>query len=208
MTFEDFKSAVMDSAPISDGLDFTLAILWLHPEHLPVAVVLMNNTDSVVRIPQWYQNRYGRMVPVIAIANGVLGSNPNMTDLILPPSIDKIPAKMFKNCYKLKRITFPKRIKCVPEKAFEDCTALEDIYYEGSEQDWDSIDIVHKKDVAVVDHSRLGLHCKVTTTRYPISGNEPLLKARIHFDCDLGGGDVGEFGVYCKGKPLPLLRRV
>ena len=208
MTFEEFKNSIMDTTPISDGLKFNLAVFWLHPSILPVGVVGMDNRDSVVRIPQWHKNEYGNIVSVIAIANEVLGNNPNMTDLILPPSINRFTSNTFKNCHKLKRLTFPKAVKCVPEKAFADCTELEDVYYEGSKEEWDKIDIVYKKDEYIVDKSKLGLYCNVTTIRRPLPGNEPLFKARIHFDCDLGSCTAGEFGVYLKGKPLPLLRMI
>ena len=208
MTFDEFKQTVLDVTPITDGLKFNLAIFWLHPERLPVGVTEMHCTDAVVRIPQWYQNRYGRIVHVIAVAKNVLGTNPNMTDLILPPTIDRLGANMLQDCSKLKRLTFPKKITTVPAKAFEDCVSLEDVYSEGSREDWEKIDIVTKKDEYIVDDSKLGLYCKVETIRHPIPGNEALFKARIHFDCDLGDGTAEELRLYVGGKELPLLRTV
>ncbi len=208
MTFEDYKNAVLDNAPISDGLEYDIAVLWLHRQYLPVGVKKMNNHDEVVRIPHWYKNEYGTIVPVIAVGKNVLGSNPNMTDLILPSSIDRLTPFTLSNCAKLKRLTFPKAITTVPEKAFIDCAALEDIYYEGSSEEWENIDIVRYKDQSVVDYSKLGLFCKVATTRYPLPGNEAIFRARIHFDCAFDDGNRAIYGVYCGNRPLPLIRTI
>ncbi|MDE6060367.1 MAG: leucine-rich repeat domain-containing protein [Clostridia bacterium] len=192
MLFEEYKQKVIDVTPISDGLKFKIAIAWLHREHLPVGVVGINDTDTVIRVPRRHHNSYGYDVSVIAIANGVLGTAQNLTDLILPPSIDRFTPYTFKNCRKLKRLTIPKNIRSIPEKAFEDCVSLEDIYYEGTAEDWSKINIVWDKYVSIIDDSKLGLHCKVTNVRYPVFGNEPLFRARIHFGCDLSEGDCGK----------------
>ena len=205
MTFEEFKSTVLDSATISDGLKFAKPAWWRGRFLFPVCIIGMDNADSIVKIPQWYKLESGAITRVNSIIDNVLGSNANMTDLILPPSIERFTPQMLTACNKLKRMTFPKSVTCVPEKTFRDCIALEDVYYEGSREEWDRIDIVHRKDVAIVDHSRLGLLCNVDNVRYPIYGNEPLFNARIHFDCDLGcSGSIGELGVYLNCKPLSL----
>lgn len=207
MTYEEFKTGVMDVTPVTDGLEFKIAVLWLHPSTLPVGVVAVHSAECAVRIPQWHKNYADRVVPVIAVGNDVLGTNPNMTDLILPPSIDRLTRHTLNSCRNLKRMTFPKKITRIPEGAFKDCAALEDIYYEGSKDDWEKINVVWKKDEYTVDNSKLGLYCPVTATRYPVPGNEAVFRARIHFDCDLGK-DESCFGVFLKGKPLPLKRTV
>lgn len=179
MVFEEFKKTILEMNPVSSELEYELAIFWLHREHLPVGIVGTNFSDAVIHIPQWYKNAYGRKVPVIVVASDVLGKNQNLTDLILPPSIERFPQNMFRNCRKLKRFTFPRRVKHVRQNTFCDCIALEDVYYEGTQEEWKRVEIVRERREA--DKSKLGLYC--TVKNFPIPGNESLLNAKIHFNC-------------------------
>ena len=67
---------------------------------------------------------------------------------------------MFGGCKSLPSIYIPKSIKSIETEAFSCCDSLTDVYYEGSEEDWEKI---------VVE-----------------SGNDCLTGATIHFNCDDG----------------------
>lgn len=185
MLFDEYKQKVIDVTPISEGLEFCTKRQWLGTHYSRVQVTGINSTDSVVKLPDRRLNCYGNIVPVATVAAGVLRGDPNMTDLILPSVFMYISDGMLTGCTKLKRMTFPKNITHIPENAFSDCTSLEDVYYEGSRQEWDKIDVDFYIDKYNIDWKTDGLHCKVTTIRYPELGNAPLYHARIHFDCDL-----------------------
>ena len=185
MLFDEYKKNVIDVTPISEGLEFCTKRQWPGTHYLRVQVIGINNTDSVVRLPDRRLNCYGNIVPVTTVATGVLRGDPNMTDLILPSTFMFISDGMLTGCSKLKRMTFPKNITRIPKNAFIDCTSLEDVYYEGLRKEWDKIDVDFYIDKYNIDWKTDGLHCKVTTIRYPELGNAPLYHARIHFDCDL-----------------------
>lgn len=190
MLFDEYKQKVIDVTPISDGLEFCTKRQWPGMHYSRVQVNGINSTDSVVKLPDRRLNCYGNIVPVATVAAGVLRGDPNLTDLILPPTFMFISDGMLTGCSKLKRMTFPKNITRIPKNAFTDCTMLEDIYYEGSRKEWDKIDVDFYTDKYNVDWKADGLHCMVTTIRYPELGNAPLYHARIHFDCDLGTASV------------------
>ena len=186
MLFDEYKQKVIDVTSVSEGLEFDTRVQWPGTRYSRVQVKSICSADSVVRLPERRLNRYGQIVNVATVTANVLCANPNMTDLILPPKFSFISDGMLAGCGKLKRMTFPKSISHIRKNTFMDCTALEDIYYEGTQKEWDKIDVDFYIDKHNIDWSG-GLHCKVTTVRYPELGNEPLRHARIHFDCDLVG---------------------
>lgn len=206
MLFDEYKQKVIDVMPISDGLEFYTRSQWPGMRYSRVQVNSISSTDSVVKLPDRRLNCYGNIVPVMTVVSGVLCANPNMTDLILPSIFMFISDGMLTGCSKLKRMTFPKNITRIPKNTFTDCTSLEDIYYEGTREEWDKIDVDFYIDKHNIDWKTDGLHCKVTTIRYPELGNEPLRHARIHFNCDLGDCAAEKFGVYCGKKQLPTVK--
>lgn len=184
MLFDEYKQKVIDVTPISE-IELSTRGHWPFPQYSRLQVKSIIDKSSVVKLPDERLNKYGNLVPVATVVPGVLCFNPDLTDLILSPAFSFISDGMLAGCGNLKRMTFPKRITHIPQKAFADCTALEDIYYEGTREEWDKIDVDFYIDKHNIDWKTDGLHCKVTTVRYPELGNEPLRHARIHFDCDL-----------------------
>ena len=100
---------------------------------------------------------------VSSITGGLFGGCTSIDDITLPKAIEKIPENMFYNCSSLKSITLPEKISSIGEYAFYNCTSLSTIvlpssvknigkasfdksgldrvYYEGTEVDWNSINI-------------------------------------------------------------------
>lgn len=76
--------------------------------------------------------------------------------ITLPNGLSEIDRSIFQNCTSLEKVTFGKNIKVIVQNAFENCNSLTDVYFNGTEEQWNSI----------------------TVEAYY---NEPLLKANIHF---------------------------
>lgn len=183
MDFNEYREKVLDPTPSTPGMVYRLAIIWLHPERLPQALVSLNGVqDKVIKVPDFNNNGNNRYVPIIGFSSDVFSGNENITDIILPRYIERIPKGAFDGCKNLIRITIPKKIRYIPEGAFRNCDNLEDVYYEGSEDDWQNIDIVYKMKRAK-NPNQLGLYVEIE--EYIIPGNEALLNAHIHFNCNL-----------------------
>lgn len=74
------------------------------------------------------------------------GSAPNEGNIIIPSKIYDIPvtsigALAFKNFNFITSVTIPNSIVYIQASAFEDCIRLTDVYYYGTEKDWEYIDI-------------------------------------------------------------------
>ena len=62
----------------------------------------------------------------------------NLEEVILE-NITIISAYMFRECENLRQVYIPKSIKIIEENAFYGCNNIETVYYEGTEEEWDSI---------------------------------------------------------------------
>ncbi len=95
-----------------------------------------------------------------------------LTSVSIPDSITSIGESVFSACTELTSVIVPSSVKSIGYQAFFGCSSLLDVYYSGSEEQWNNI--------------ALGYN------------NEPLLSANIHFnykpvnhDIDYGGLDRG-----------------
>ena len=66
---------------------------------------------------------------------------------------------MFGGCTSLKTIYIPKTVTNILDYSFTRCTALTDVYYEGTEEEWGQITIGNEE-----------------------NANDSILNATIHFD--------------------------
>ena len=89
-------------------------------------------------------------------------------EMVIPETFDGYPVNAigdgaFKNCFKVTSVTIPVGVTSIGNKAFMDCTNLTDVYYGGTGEVWESVNIG--------------------------KNNEPLLNATIHF---ISSGDANE----------------
>ena len=111
MNYNEYCESVKH-VEISDSLVFKQAIMWLHPEILPIGLVSIGDDDlSIVKVPEETMNRFGRTVPVIAISPFAFAGKVKITDIILSPRIERLPAGAFAGCAGLRNIVIPKTIK-------------------------------------------------------------------------------------------------
>ncbi len=197
MDFREYTTLMRDIHP-SEKLQYKRAILGLHPERLPLRLVSLGGEMSpVIKVPGTVMNEYGRMVPVIAIAKDVFAGNEHITDVILPSSLSWLPAGAFAGCSSLRNITIPKSIKTIKQGTFEGCTNLENVYFEGTRDEWNSVEIVH--DRHEIDFGPLiqgtPVHTILAERNINIPGNEALFSANIHFRCRLEDTGFGSFRI-------------
>lgn len=87
----------------------------------------------------------------------------------LPNSLTSIETSTFKDCTSLQYIQIPKGVKTIKSEAFYGCKSLTDVYFNGTEEEWNNIEIN--------------------------SGNIPLAIATIHFNYSDVQGDINIDGV-------------
>lgn len=97
-------------------------------------------------------------VEITAIGMGAFEYNSYMVNLVVPNGITDIYDSAFNSCSNLTSITLPVSITNIGYNAFMGCDCLKDVYFVGTEEQWNDISI--------------------------IDGNETLLNATIHFNYD------------------------
>ena len=63
----------------------------------------------------------------------------SLTDITLPEGLVYLGEMAFRKCYGLTTINLPTTVTFIDEWCFESCSNLADIYYAGTEQDWNSV---------------------------------------------------------------------
>ena len=164
-----------------------LAYAWLHPERLPKVLTGLGEYESkFYKMPDFYTNhtyingdrlQYPITVPVIGFKSNIFKDNLNITDLILSNYLGYIPSEAFKGMKNLKRIWIPKRITYILKDSFKGCDSLEEIYYEGSEEEFNKIDVFYKKYKVI---PKLGLYDDIE--EYYENGNLPFINAKVYFN--------------------------
>ena len=95
---------------------------------------------------------------VTSIENLTFQRCSSLTEISIPNSVTSIGGGAFQSCSSLARISIPSSVTNIGNGAFEDCAVLSDVYYSGTEDQWENISID--------------------------TGNDPLLKAKIHYNND------------------------
>lgn len=75
----------------------------------------------------------------------------NITAVIMEEGVKNVEQRAFTRCPKLKKVFIPKSMEGIYEFSFTDSPMIEALYYAGSEDDWENVDIImgHDFDVDV-----------------------------------------------------------
>lgn len=65
----------------------------------------------------------------------------SITSITIPNGVPSIGNYLFNGCSSLTSITIPNSVTSIGGYAFNDCTSLTDVYYTGTEEEWNSISI-------------------------------------------------------------------
>lgn len=80
---------------------------------------------------------------ITTIANGQFANCRNLSSIVIPEGVTAIDDAAFYRCG-LSSVTIPASITRIGGDAFSECIALKDVYYNGSESQWNQISIAGK----------------------------------------------------------------
>ena len=115
--------------------------------------------DNNGAIAPWHDKTYNKLLidPGITMIGTQAFNGSRIANVTLPYTVIYIKRYAFAYCRSMTSIFIPKNMKRIQEESFIGCSALQDIYFEGSETEWNNIIIEEK-------------------------GNDSLLNATIHFN--------------------------
>ena len=76
---------------------------------------------------------------VTSIEEEVFSRCTSLTSITVPDSVTSIGKEAFSHCNGLTSITIPDSVTSIGNDAFYDCKNLTDVYFTGSEQEWNAI---------------------------------------------------------------------
>lgn len=79
--------------------------------------------------------------PVGIIRDHILNACMSLSSIVLPEGVRIIEDEAFRGCWGLKEITLPSSLREIKGDPFEVCENLKDIYYLGTESQWNEIDM-------------------------------------------------------------------
>ena len=87
------------------------------------------------------ETSYSTPESVIRIASGAFCGNKNLTEIVLNNGVTDIYNGAFSGCINLANIVIPNSVVSISDGVFWDCTSLTDVYYNGTEEEWNGITI-------------------------------------------------------------------
>ena len=127
-----------DNDGCSSGLD--IYTVWsMHEPAKNIVGGIGNCTDTVIVIPAkgTFPNEY----PVEAIGVDAFAGCTSITGVILPDGMTHIELMAFSGCTGLAEITITASLTNIGLKAFYECESLTDVYYSGTKEQWQTINI-------------------------------------------------------------------
>ncbi len=93
---------------------------------------------------------------VTSIGSGAFSNCDSLASVTIPDSLKSISSSAFNGCISLTSVTIPYSVKTISDSAFHGSYAIEDVYYIGTEEEWEAVTID--------------------------ANNAPILDANIHFE--------------------------
>ena len=132
--------------------------------YCPNGKTSVNILDSVDSIREyafaWCEGLTSINIPdsIDNIGEGVFEGCESLTSITIPDNVRSIDSYAFAWCSNLTSIIIPNDIERIDSTAFKDCENLADVYYSGSQEEWNNISI-------------------------ELDDNDALFSANIHFNC-------------------------
>lgn len=83
---------------------------------------------------------------ITAIGDDLCWMSISLEDVVIAEGVTSIGESVFENCSNLKQITLPSTLENISACAFENCPNLSDVYYRGSEEQWQKISVDNNND--------------------------------------------------------------
>lgn len=109
-----------------------------------------NQNNEIIIIGSDYDNLNGSYFipstidgyPVVSIGESAFYAAENLTGIIIPDSVTSIGVCAFCECFNLTNITIGTGVTNIEEAAFQQCESLTDVYYLGTQEQWNKISII------------------------------------------------------------------
>lgn len=121
----------------------SLENIWISPESeffSSIDGVLFDKMKTKLLVyPQNHGASYEVPSGTLSIEGGAFDANDKLTDIKLSDTVRKIAPYTFEYCSGIANLTLSASLTDIGEGAFDGCTGIKDVYYSGTEQDWNAV---------------------------------------------------------------------
>ena len=131
---------------IPNGVTEIEEFAFLSCEALRVINIPSTVTTIGARSFEGCKNLYSIIIPQSVTSIGVSAFNScnELVSVVIPDGVESIKAGTFMWCYNLTKIWIPSSVKKIGTGAFEACNKSKDVYYSGSEEQWNEIEFDYR----------------------------------------------------------------
>ena len=104
--------------------------------NLTVSITEYNGTESSLSIPSFIDGR-----SVTSIGNSAFNGCSGLSSVSIPDRVTSIGNWAFSGCSRLSSVTIPNSVTSIGNSAFRNCRCLKDVYYSGTEEEWEAVTI-------------------------------------------------------------------
>lgn len=105
-------------------------------------IVYTKDMSKLIAFPEGWSGDYSPPAHLKSVGRLINCSKVN--SVVIPSGQTQIFSDDFAGCKSLRYITIPKSVKKINYSSFAGCSSLTDIYYEGTAEDWNKIEITKK----------------------------------------------------------------
>ena len=102
-------------------------------------LLLTRNKEELLLVPAGIEGKLTLPSGIKTIRDGALSHCERLTSVKLPKTVFDVEYYAFSFCTRLKSVTIPKSVESIGSGAFQGCERLSDVYYTGTESEWDAV---------------------------------------------------------------------
>lgn len=80
------------------------------------------------------------------LGENVFGHAEGLKSIVIPNGVQTLPSYLFSTNWRMKSVVIPASVKSIESEAFYACRALRDVWFTGTEQQWNSVKIGEPRD--------------------------------------------------------------